>query len=888
MRIRNIDTFRQAVAKAGADRISAGTPCRGTVLAHIPAINLYLIIPSEGPQDLSGILQAIDMSSQPGISAATTSDKDVITAGTPVWYLDHPFLTYNETSRETLIYPIIGVDNTVPVPHGAIFPPWATVPSPDMDEAYMLANDPVISGLLGTVGIARPGDRGFGRPLDATDTDWIVATPFKGFIKASGDHVAMAASPTCGISFFTLQDAAIFNTGSTYIQDAPWGRITSYPDNNKGFTLFKGFAASTANALGGYGEVADILTDNGKAYTLQSDDALPIWAITEIAGSLVQGKSTTVSVPKKDSGVNTGGLDDQQCPATIVHQGYDGNFRIGARHGIALARDPGIDMLRQIQEEAGEVPEPSKEPPMEDPTSEAGGNIEEYASQYAGLMYELMRQRFVERYYKKRDDAYWAADTAKEICEKVFNCENDPPLKELDEEEPAYKATENQIEVDDPVVEGKKLKASARGSYIYQSPTGAIVLSDGHGAEIRMEGGNITITAPGDIKVLPGRDMAILAPRNASVISQGRMELISDKKDVVIKGEVCASLTAVKGMATVESLGTTPSELTNMDGRKDMQQGGGVVIRSSTTAAVVGKDIRIGVQSPSDKSTDGREDHSGNIVIDANKGTALLYGEHAHVTGKRTSSIANADGAGLITTGAASSVFGSVINNVCRQMAMGGSGASSLKVVYPSISPSGIQAEEASGVGSANAVINLKGDMVVSGGVATNRFAAGTAGINTLGCTNGSDLSGIKMNRSVNPSWNQAKGIEGSDVTSALRQVFSSLDRHAADKLFAAAGSKAGGVYYLSTDDYKCSRHFWVLARWQRLLKKGGGGSTWQPNKTRDPLDTEEMCFYPGKEAWDSKGDFVRTIDVTDSDSKLAETSAGTLSNAHIVNAKVE
>lgn len=880
---RSAETFQQMLDRSGVERVSTGTMCRGVVLAHVRALNFYLIIPSEGVYGLAAPLRAFDMSAQPGSPAASVVDRDPITVGTPVWYMDQPMLARGEFSRPVPLFPIIGVDNTVPAPSAAIFPPWTTIPSPDRDFPFFTHdNDPVIGGLTGSLGISRPGDRGFGRPVDSCETDWVAVNPFKGYLKLGMDHVGMAAGPSAGIHFFTLSDTGVLNTGSTFVQDSPWGRTAGYPDGGGGFTLFSGFSSRAAGALGSHGETAEALRQGGQSFTTASEDLVPAWDKIHIEGSLVQGEMTTLSSRRKTNGVHIGDPEDRQNPATISHHGYDGTVRLGARHGLLLARDIGIDSLRQRRDEPGTIPQPDEDEPLADPITEMGGDVERYASQYAGLMYELMKRRFAERYLRRVDRDNWNVDAAQDICDKVFGVSEERPLSQLGEEDPCYEFKDDQIEVDDPVREGDKLKAASRGSYIYQSPTGAIVISDGHGAEIRMEGGNLTITAPGDIKILPGRDMAALVPRNAAIVSQGRMDLASDKGDVVVKAEKCASVTSVRGMATLESLASSPSTMTSVDDRKD-GEGGGVVVRSKTTAAVLGGDVRIGVQSPDDTSDSGRGDHSGNIVIDANKGLALLYGEHAHVTGKTTASLVNSQGSGISATGEAASVFGSSINNVCRQMAMGGSGASGMKVVYPDFSPSGIKASDGRTVGDSSAVINIQGSVVASQSVAASQIVGGTVAGNTMGCMNASALSGIKMKSSVRPTWNQAKGITGSSSSDSIKQLFNSASsRMSADKLFSAMGSKAGGVYYPTSEEYKTSRHFWVLARWQRLLRQGG--QKWKPNYVKDPTGKTEECFYPGREAWESRGDFMRSM----SQDSPTDTSEGSISDAYVVNATVK
>ena len=890
--IRNTSQLTSLLSKAGGALTQpVPTFSRGVVLAHIKAANFYLILPSEGPYRMSGAIPAFDLSSQPVTGLGTVVDVPTLSVGTPVWYICQPSISQDEFSRQIPFVLIVGADNSMPAPHLGMFPRWSFIPSPEKEPPFIVnLKDPALQGLIGATGIQRPGDRGFGRPVDACDADWMAINAFRGYIRVGGEHVAISASPSCGLSLFTLTDTCVFNTGTTFIQDSPWGRLAGYPDGNKGFTLFRGFAATIGESLGSYGGFSAAVTgDANSGFQPKNKEAIPFYRISDIAGGTVQGQASFMVDRPRKNGDNTGAKDDIPTPASIEHRGYDGTVRLGARHGIAIAREPGLDFLRQRVDEAGKTLEPIDEEPLKDITSDLSGDVEKAANQYAGLMYELMRRRFAERYMKRASTDNWNVDAADAICEKLFGGAEEKSLPALGEDDPFYEFSEDMKEVDDPVVEGEKLKAATRSSYIYQSPTGAVVISDGHGAEIRLEGGNLTITAPGDIKILPGRDLAVLAPRNATVASQGRLDLVSDKKDVVIKAEGCASLTAMQGLATVESRSTTPSTLTDVESREDSPEGGGVVIRSATTAAVLGENIRIGIQANDDTSDSGRRPHGGDILIDAGEGTALLYGEHAHVTGKRTASLVVEEGSGFVTEGAAAIVAGQAVNVACQAMLLGGSGSSRIRVVCPDITTSGITAKEGKSVGKDKAAISLKGDLLVSNAIAARQVVGAQVVGNQMACLNAAGETGMKMRDPVKAVWGDAKGIEsgGNGYMQTVKQLFEGVgNRISQDKLFTAAGSRVGGVYYPSSEDmHVSSRHFWVLARWQRLMK--GAGKRWEPSKTKDGLNGEEGCFYPGKEAWETRSDFVRTADTSSAKAPLAPKNEGSLKSGWPVNATV-
>lgn len=878
------------------DRQAAPSFCRGIVLAHLKETNFYLVMPSEGPFVNAAPLTAVDLSSQPVTGISSTVEQSPLAVGSPIWYLDRPFLVWDGTSRQTSCVPIIGSDNSMPAPNTATFPRWTMIPSPKKDLFYFTgSNDPVITSLVGAAGLTKPGDRSFGRPNDACDSDWLAINSFKGYVRVGADHLGMIASPSCGISVFTISDTCIINGGVVYIRDTASAREAEYPDGKGGFTRVASFAFTPGESLGSYGDVQEALDgdpENGGA-DLKDEESNSFWRLQEVSGPLVNGSMRSLVDRPSESGLCTNAADDIHVPAVIEHRGSDGVLQTGARHGVAITRDFGLNMARQLKDEAGISKEPTEpEEPASDPTAELEGEMLENATQYAGLMYELMKRRFVERYLKKADGEHWRGEAAKDICEKVFGItETDPPLPTLGETELCYKFSADSKDTKDPVKEGDTLKANQRGSYIWESPTGAVVLSDGHGSEIRMEGGNITITCAGDIKILPGRDLAALVPRTLSLTAQGRTEVTSSKQDVVICANKSVSVTAIKGTATVESMSVSPSSSTKIGDRVDGKIGGGVVIRSASTTAVVGKNLRLGLQNDDDKSEKGRKDPSGTMLLDAGKGSTALLGGSIFIAGERMATLTGGDG-GVSTMGGNTVISGGLVGLACGTLAVGGEGSQSLKLTVPEIvAGTGIKAKELNGNGRAEANISLKGNLLVSDAVIAKITIAGTTAANRMACLNATATSGMKMKDAVEPEWNNAEGLESGVATgwkSAGSGAVKSLENSNGDSLFSAAGTRAGGVYYPTSEEYKCTDgHFWVSPRWQRLLQ---GGQTWVPEEIKDALEERDPQYpYPGKGGWKDRPDFVRTLKLDgDLSTMPGETNVGSLSSAWKVNATVK
>lgn len=871
---------------------SAPVMRRGTVISHHKETNAYTLLPSEGPQVLASAIKAIDMSSQPNTGMGTLVEQQPLCIGTMVWYLDYPFLVWDGVSGKLFARPIIGVDNTLPLPNMSIFPRWVMMPTSKEDVYYFTgANDEVIKAFNGAGGIVNEGDRSFGRPSDACNSDWLAVNAFKGYIRIGADLISMMASPSCGINFSTIEDMCILTAGTTYVRDSASTRETECPDNQGGFIRISSFSFDPAAMMGSFGKLQEAVngTPLEGVLDIKDEESLPFWGLQEISGNLVSGTLSTLVSKPETSGLNT--ADTIPVPASVIHRGIDGSMNISAGQGLSLSRGPSIDVLKQLEDATGKPPEDPQEPeePLADMTDGLSGELLNNADMYAGLMYELMKKRFVERYLKKAKDPNWKAVAAEEICREIFNSEMDKSLSALDADAPCYKLSDSMVEKEDPILEGSKLKMNGRDSFIHFSPTGGIVLSDGHGAEIRLEGGNMTLTCPGDLKLLPGRDMVGLVPRLMSLTSQGRTEITSDKKDVVIRAGQSVSVTATKGTATVESLSTSSSTAKSMKDRDAGKEGGGVIIRSASTTAVVGRNLRLGLQEADDKSEDGRTDPSGTLIIDAGKGSSMFGGGNVYVHGENMVSVVGGE-SGITAAGSIATLSGSVVGMACTQLLVGGDGAKGLKLTVPVVEPGkGLQDKEVGAEVSTPAQLSIKGNILASDNVVAKTIAANLAAANRMGCLNASGSSGIKMKDAVEPYWTEAKGMTASTskaATNATKQGVKAMRAVNKDSLFTAAGTKAGGVYYLKPEDYHCAKgHFWTSARWQRLLE---GGQTWQFEEIKDALEENDPQYpYPGKKAWKDDNSFVRTLEAKGSDAP-SEKNLGSLSKGYKVNATMD
>lgn len=839
---------------------------RGRVHVHFKDIGLYLVAPLETNVAVTGLVEAVDLSASSHNGVGVVTESGVITVGTVVFMLMDNSPVKSPESRSTDVAVIIGTENVLGKKDTKLHPMWSLTAQQDASNLDFLPGitDPVRTAIIETSGITKTGDRSAGRPLDMCDGDWITFNPLKGYISVTRDRVSMAGGPMTGLHLFSGHDTCIFNTGSRFIQDGASSRRTVYADND-GFTDVDNLALTVGASLGAFKETTEAIAVESP-YTVVDPLAFPVWRHQSIKGQLVSGHIEAINVPKEEAGLNTA---DSKPQYSVVseYSGYDGVRSTTAAHSASLARDIRIPALNQLEDEVfKDGPSPEAEDTFDDVFSKLSGEDLEYSTQYADLMYELMKRKFIERYMPraKARDKNWKALTAKEICDEVFQKDSeDPPLKNMEEDLPCYKLSDNDlVEHTGFVKDGEKLKSSLSSNYFHLSPSGAVIVSDGFGSEIRLEGGNITITCPGDLKLLPGRDLIGLVPRDTSIFTQGRVDLASDKSEVAIKAKKGVSVVAVDGPAVLESQKVARSAAEDMDARKD-GKASGVVIRSATTAAIIGQNVRVGLQAQKDKRTRGRADHAGALVLDAGTGSAVLSGSSVYVAGKEHASLTTKN-AGLSATGATLGIGGSITTISSSVLKIGGA---PLALERPDITPGGIKPKPVKAGGTGTAYVSIKGDLFVKKSFGARTIIASVVRATTMAANNGSDFSGIKAEGAVQPIWNtHGKGVESGDVSAhqdGSKQGAEDIQmRSDEDKLFSAAGTLAAGLYYPTSEKCHCgTQYFLTQSRWQRKLKEGGGGHKWTPEPVKNLLSGDKGLPKPGLEAF-TENEIIRVVEI--------------------------
>jgi hypothetical protein len=158
---------------------------------------------------------------------------------------------------------------------------------------------------------------------------------------------------------------------------------------------------------------------------------------------------------------------------------------------------------------------------------------------------------------------------------------------------------------------GDSVRYYKNESYLTLLDDGGVVIGDGFGAEIRMTGGSVFITAPGDVWMKGGRNVNSWAGHDVITKAKNSIDITATDKDVRIKAEknmqVLAGNSGTGGLL-LESRGAGEY---NFEGVGEDIQSTGVMLRSQRGPIVTwAPDIYMRTGS------DGGDIASGNIVLD--------------------------------------------------------------------------------------------------------------------------------------------------------------------------------------------------------------------------------------------------------------------------------
>ena len=860
---------------------TTSSPTRtGRVIYSNPSMGYYAVLPDDSPVGVDGVLTAMSSNAFDSVGAGITVSSPY-SVGTSVRYIQQDCDKVSPTD----VVPIIGADRYVhESTDGLCHTPWTI--GGDLNAIFG-NNDIVTDAYLKVQNLHLTiKDRSFGTPLDMSEGEYAINGALKNYMYIGYGVSAIGGGYDNNLTFFTETNGCVFSTGGYYIHDTLISREEVYADLTGQGISVKHTAYSIAEGFGSIEAEAFKQSNNeGDSYCVPKESGqFPIYRLQELSGSIGQGRCINVSSYKIDDAPKTNitaegkdsvkeGFVDAHAAAKdteIVQYGvstiqtpWDGSVNIASLNSISLDKDYYIPYPIQIATESN-LPqyESLVESAPSQPTSayaSLAGKIRIYATQAASCLYTYSKLLSVARLYSSalRRIRTWKIFTFKEVSEKLGIKEE--KMAPLEPYKPCYES--KMVEVDDPVSKAKTL-IEALSAFIHVSPSGAIVISDGHGAEIRLEGGNITISPSADLKILPGRNVIGIVPGKVELLAKERMDLASDTDVVTLKGESNVNILSSTGTVTVES--ASPDLLLPIS--EDEWIGGGIILKSAGGVSISGGNISLRRQSFYDDSN-GRADMqtAGAIVIDANNGSLVTYGDNIISVAKEINAAVGKSSASVL-----SEAFQIASPNTLLPGNVIVGGNPSVTLSIPDITKDGVKSKQlrVSGYGRTKALV-VAGNAVVTEGMAVNKIATNGIATQAIAASRGridsaSWLSGLRPSgdgpiepiSTPNEAINSAK-ITANSANKSGMQIVANITSGvisvcSQEAIYKAKTLSTIKLKYPSTADYLASEFFIVESRWQKAL--GTSADVWQaPNLVNDSM------IYPGKEKW-MEEDCVYTV----------------------------
>ena len=729
----------------------------GRILYSNPDLGYYEILPDDTTACVDGTIQAMDGNVcdfyGSGITVASP-----YSVGTSVTYIK---TTLPGEAIPTTSYIIVGTNKLFETNIEAdMHKGWDIC----IDKNVISTNtDIVLNAFLQLQTDLKYYDRSYGVASDLGEGDYLVAGSLKNNLRVGQGVISVSGGYINDLTFFTETNGCVFSTEGYYIHDTLLGREEVYADYNGEASIVKQYAHKIWESFGTITEPPFKKDEKEKSlyYIPTKTGAFPIYSYQELGGAISQGKTITIAsyAEPKDNVTNeepdilkagilscnekTKASDLIQFGVSNIRTPWDGSISLNSLNSISFDKDIFIPFATQIGTESNTDLEKSSETIKDidaDVYSNLDGELMAEATQAASALYEYSKLNIISRFFRNAVNRIkaWKLRDFKEVI-KALGVEEMKTLPKLGRGLVSYVSNLKAL-FTDPITMKHKMMAEYLSAFIHIAPSGAIVISDGHGAEIRLEGGNITISPSGDLKILPGRDVIGFVPGRIEVVSRDRIDVASDTGAVSIKADKDATLLSRDSVVSLESMSTKPLAVVD----EKTKQGGGIVLKSSGGVGLIGTHINMRCQGTDDKSK-GREDFSnGGIIVDSNGGPLLLTGKVSTLKGDSATIVCSSDSALSLTSAL------SVVSNVTSfagTVVVGGAKASNIRI--PQISKDGVKDVQISIPAVSKGQLLVDGAAVVTDGIVTTGALIQNLGVGScrikLGCVDNASGSSGKL-----------------------------------------------------------------------------------------------------------------------------------------------
>lgn len=782
------------------------------------------------------------------------SGGDIFLPGTHVllFVLDRTSDTSKKVAFPNLI---LGAFSAYPVFNNTELLPSSIVPHSNADALKNRAYAEIINADTVEGEAFLSVNRSAKRPADVVPGDWFKTTSGGGVFTLSEFFAAVGASFGCRMLFHALDETAELLSKNVLVDT---GGIVQELRHRGRWSL--GIDRYALDRLEGFGGSPPLTLDDDGRVVPRSDNQAGLFRRVLYSGGAVEGSLDVMTSPAESSPHT---WDSAPAPGMLSEQKrMDGIYRLRAAKEILFERTGVIPVPSQIAD-IDSVSQPADEATIPSEVDD------EFRKNVIGVLEEdevsallpLVRGTIADAEERqiffaglRQESGVWVFPTKADVSEQVYGESEEPTIPPIHPDAAEY-TLEDVASIIREVYPGRRIKLFKNSSAFLMADDGSVLLNDGHGSEIRMHRGSITISPAVDLKLAPGRDIVEIVPGKRVSRARGRVEFSSSEGSVAIKAEHNMQLAAggaAGGVTTIENRSPMKdhSEIDRKDVLAGAAIGGGIMLKAPDAGVSVASEaFHVAGQPQNTGSGDGVDSRASNcdIYMDSGKGTLLMTGDSGYMAFRQNCAMTMLESAvgcylsphamRLVSTGALSLVAAEVkVDKGFGQVTKPVLAETKIRVRKADL-PTGEPQFSVQGSGI------FTSDLLVTGNIASKKGVQANDGCNPLPKTGRGRITFTEP-----PS--DAKTIHRS-----LESVGTAMER-AMQGMIDIGFSTEFGQHITnfaypdsSSEVYRAGNYSWLAALWQTRLNSK---AVWKETPVVHSI-LKETYPYPGKDVFERK-----------------------------------
>lgn len=681
-------------------------------------------------------------------------------------------------------------------------------------------------------------DIGYGSPNDVFAGDMYEYGPLHTFLTVCATKTAIGASPMAMIEAFSFHDKVRITARN--VEDRSTTVESGREIDEHAVNYYDRKAINEKEGLGSvngggapFEEATDGTIDNIEA------DQLGVFRHTGLTGLIADGEIESIVRPVEEAAIHTTeNPTDTPVGMVRVRKTYDGRHETRAAGGIDHVKSLFIPVPEQTKQHDKEAFEstPEFEEAYERRSADAmGGTFSPFAAAYEANETDEDEAKTLNGITRSRPE-YWRSLTREQLAEQYPGVEAVDAPRKLDKIGPGdpYYDEPPSVDVEDPVT-GLQKRLYALESIIRQQPDGTVIISDGHGSEIRMYRGRISISPAADLELRPGRDCLEWVPRRKVINAGEEVQIAANTGKVRIKADTDVDIMAAnsgKGRVLLESRGKELADPTNT----------GIHLKTPASLHMTGDDIYMGINPPETTpaeadATGFARERTGTISIDARQGNIGMFGQdlYGHMLG----------GLSVSSPGAVLGLRGGTATLIANTTLLGTGSLQMSTIKGAATIPRGYYAaggQESDFIEAPqNPSFKIAGDILATGSVLLNgTLAAASVNAKTAAFENADKkYSGLWTQEAYNPTV-KVDPFNAQGLADAWPSFYAGSPTGWSDAGLLGAHFEFDKPPAIDQTNFETQ-----LMRWQLMLQASGSESAWRQNSVKD-IDGEDTYAYPG------------------------------------------